>query len=132
MFCPVCSQTTLLMTERQGVEIDYCPKCRGVWLDRGELDKLIALSAPREESGMGNRAEPPRSSRPSPERDVPQDEYRSDREYRPEKEYRPEREYRPEVDRPYPSERDRYEQRYPDYHKPKKRESWLGELFDWD
>jgi hypothetical protein len=50
MFCPVCSQTTLLMTERLGVEIDYCPKCRGVWLDRGELDKLIALSVPREDA----------------------------------------------------------------------------------
>ena len=40
MQCPV-DQTTLLMSERQGVEIDYCPQCRGVWLDRGELDKLI-------------------------------------------------------------------------------------------
>ena len=40
MKCPI-DQTELLMTERQGVEIDYCPKCRGVWLDRGELDKLI-------------------------------------------------------------------------------------------
>jgi Zn-finger nucleic acid-binding protein len=40
MQCPV-DQTTLSMTERQGIEIDYCPKCRGVWLDRGELDKLI-------------------------------------------------------------------------------------------
>lgn len=44
MLCPVC-QETLLMTERQGVEIDYCPKCRGVWLDRGELEKLIERSA---------------------------------------------------------------------------------------
>ena len=35
------------MTERQGVEIDYCPKCRGVWLDRGELDKIIEASAGR-------------------------------------------------------------------------------------
>jgi Zn-finger nucleic acid-binding protein len=41
MKCPNCDGTTLLMSERQGVEIDYCPKCRGVWLDRGELDKLI-------------------------------------------------------------------------------------------
>ena len=42
MKCPVCKDKTLLMSERQGVEIDYCPECRGVWLDRGELDKLIA------------------------------------------------------------------------------------------
>ena len=45
MKCPVCPETTLLMSDRQGVEIDYCPNCRGVWLDRGELDKLMQLSA---------------------------------------------------------------------------------------
>jgi uncharacterized protein len=41
MNCPVCSNASLVISERQGVEIDYCPKCRGVWLDRGELDKII-------------------------------------------------------------------------------------------
>lgn len=45
MKCPNCTDATLLMMERQGVEIDYCPQCRGVWLDRGELDKLIERSA---------------------------------------------------------------------------------------
>ena len=44
MNCPNC-KTTLLITDRQGIEIDYCPQCRGVWLDRGELDKLIERSA---------------------------------------------------------------------------------------
>ena len=44
MSCPVCSETSLVISERQGVEIDYCPKCRGVWLDRGELDKIIDRS----------------------------------------------------------------------------------------
>ncbi|EAK0823527.1 TPA: zf-TFIIB domain-containing protein [Campylobacter lari] len=44
MNCPVCANTALLMSERNGVEIDYCPKCRGVWLDRGELDKIIERS----------------------------------------------------------------------------------------
>jgi uncharacterized protein len=43
MLCPIC-QTSLQMTERQGVEIDYCTQCRGVWLDRGELDKIIERS----------------------------------------------------------------------------------------
>ena len=43
MKCPV-DGATLQMSERQGVEIDYCPECRGVWLDRGELDKIIARS----------------------------------------------------------------------------------------
>ncbi|MDO8772835.1 zf-TFIIB domain-containing protein [Rhodoferax sp.] len=45
MKCPFCPDSNLLMTERQGVEIDYCPQCRGVWLDRGELDKLIERSS---------------------------------------------------------------------------------------
>ncbi len=45
MKCPVCNDTDLLMTERQGVEIDYCPDCRGVWLDRGELDKIVERSS---------------------------------------------------------------------------------------
>ena len=45
MKCPVCPDSTLLMTDKQGVEIDYCPDCRGVWLDRGELDKLVQLGA---------------------------------------------------------------------------------------
>lgn len=45
MKCPHCPDVTLLMNERQGVEIDYCPQCRGVWLDRGELDTLIERSA---------------------------------------------------------------------------------------
>jgi Zn-finger nucleic acid-binding protein len=44
MSCPVC-RVPLTMSERQGVEIDYCPQCRGVWLDRGELDKIIERSA---------------------------------------------------------------------------------------
>lgn len=39
MLCPV-DQNELQLADRQGVEIDYCPKCRGVWLDRGELDKI--------------------------------------------------------------------------------------------
>lgn len=57
--CPACT-VSLVMTERQGIEIDYCPQCRGVWLDRGELDKMIERSiseyaerpVPRERLGM--------------------------------------------------------------------------------
>lgn len=52
MKCPHCHDVTLVMSERQGVEIDYCPQCRGVWLDRGELDKLIERSATTEELPM--------------------------------------------------------------------------------
>jgi len=54
MQCPI-DGTQLVMTDRSGVEIDYCPQCRGVWLDRGELDKIIervSLQSPREVSGF--------------------------------------------------------------------------------
>lgn len=49
MKCPQCS-VNLVMSDRQGIEIDYCPDCRGVWLDRGELDKLIERSNAQVES----------------------------------------------------------------------------------
>ncbi|CAB5720419.1 Uncharacterized protein conserved in bacteria [Delftia tsuruhatensis] len=45
MQCPACKDSTLIISERQNIEIDYCPQCRGVWLDRGELDKIIERSA---------------------------------------------------------------------------------------
>ncbi|NJD92412.1 MAG: hypothetical protein FIA91_13035 [Geobacter sp.] len=48
MKCPACTTVNLVMSERQGVEIDYCPECRGVWLDRGELDKIIERSTTQE------------------------------------------------------------------------------------
>ncbi len=61
MKCPVCD-VDLNMSERNGVEIDYCPKCRGVWLDRGELDKIIERSSAeyderpyREDKGFRSR-----------------------------------------------------------------------------
>jgi Zn-finger nucleic acid-binding protein len=66
MKCPV-DETVLQMTERRGVEIDYCPQCRGVWLDRGELDKIIeadlAASTPSE---------------PAPATEVRRGDYRDD------------------------------------------------------
>ena len=60
MQCPV-DGTQLVMSDRQGVEIDYCPACRGVWLDRGELDKIIERSVPA--------AAPPPAPRGEPDRD---------------------------------------------------------------
>ena len=61
MKCPTCPDTALVMTDRQGVEIDYCPQCRGVWLDRGELDKLIdraatAAPAPNRNAAAGSQS----------------------------------------------------------------------------
>ena len=58
MSCPV-DGTTLVMSERSGIEIDYCPTCRGVWLDRGELDKIIERNA-------DDRAQPARAPAPQP------------------------------------------------------------------
>ena len=61
MKCPTCPDATLVMADRQGVEIDYCPKCRGVWLDRGELDKLIeraATAAPAPDRNTAARSLP--------------------------------------------------------------------------
>ncbi|MGS0893326.1 TFIIB-type zinc ribbon-containing protein [Burkholderia stagnalis] len=63
MKCPVCKTPDLLMAERQSIEIDYCPTCRGVWLDRGELDKLIARETsdapPRRDDAPAARQEAP-------------------------------------------------------------------------
>lgn len=54
MKCPVCKNVDLIMSERQGVEIDYCPSCRGVWLDRGELDKIIEKSSSYQQNNQSN------------------------------------------------------------------------------
>ncbi|MBE2278708.1 MAG: zf-TFIIB domain-containing protein [Rhodobacteraceae bacterium] len=110
MQCPVDGET-LVMTDRSGVEIDYCPKCRGVWLDRGELDKIIdrVAAAP---AAMPERApEPPRAASPAPV-------------YQPE----PARESYGRDDRRRhhdDDDDDRYR-----YGKRKRRESFLSELFD--
>lgn len=57
MQCPI-DGAQLVMTERAGVEIDYCPQCRGVWLDRGELDKIIERSAAPEAPAAPRQAAP--------------------------------------------------------------------------
>jgi len=62
MKCPT-DGSDLVMTERQGIEIDYCPKCRGVWLDRGELDKIIERSASASQQASST-PEPPRTPQP--------------------------------------------------------------------
>lgn len=63
MQCPV-DGTTLVMADRNGVEIDYCPQCRGVWLDRGELDKIIERSVqPPQHQDRGGYDERPRKKK---------------------------------------------------------------------
>ena len=68
MQCPI-DKVDLVMADRNGIEIDYCPKCRGVWLDRGELDKIVEWAA-------------------SPVAMQPAESYRGERDYRGEREYR--------------------------------------------
>ena len=86
MKCPTCADSPLVMTERSGIEIDYCPTCRGVWLDRGELDKIIERSAAdqRVDRPAERAAAPaPRSAEPAPAGrwdDDDDDEWRSGRE----------------------------------------------------
>ena len=63
MPCPVC-KVALVMSDRQGVEIDYCPQCRGVWLDRGELDKIIERSAQDTAPAAAPQAPPQRGYEP--------------------------------------------------------------------
>ena len=120
MKCPVDS-VDLVMSERSGVEIDYCPQCRGVWLDRGELDKIIDRV---ERSGPATPAVP---VAPPPPGYLPPPPYGADarRDDRRRDDRRPD-------DRRYDEhrERPRYDQpRYDDRRRPKK-EGWLGELFD--
>jgi Zn-finger nucleic acid-binding protein len=99
MKCPNDS-ATLVMSERAGVEIDYCPECRGVWLDRGELDKILE----RAEAEASRSAAP--APAPAPTREAPREaQYPS---------------------RPSYDDRDR---RYDSGYRGKKKEHWLGELF---
>jgi len=90
MDCPVCRDVKLAMTDRQGIEIDYCPQCRGVWLDRGELDKLIERASA--EAAPSRAAPPPppmhdprgRSGQHRPEQ-YRSDDYKSDYKYKKKK-----------------------------------------------
>lgn len=68
MLCPVCQHVQLVMADRQGIEIDYCPQCRGVWLDRGELDKIIERSSP-------GAAAPRQAAPPPPQQNYQQQGY---------------------------------------------------------
>ena len=52
MKCPICNNINLLMADKNGVEIDYCPECRGIWLDRGELEKIIESSNNHEKNNQ--------------------------------------------------------------------------------
>jgi hypothetical protein len=85
MQCPVCTDKTLVMSERQGIEIDYCPGCRGVWLDRGELDKILerSLRETTPEPSAPPRPVPSPSYTPPPTAYAPPPPTHHDHGYRP-------------------------------------------------
>jgi Zn-finger nucleic acid-binding protein len=99
MQCPVCKTVNLTMAERSGIEIDYCPQCRGVWLDRGELDKIIDRAGPQPAAVQAAPQQP--MQQPQPMQPPPV--------------------YHPGA---YPARGG--------YYRKKKREGFLGELFDFD
>jgi Zn-finger nucleic acid-binding protein len=108
MLCPSC-KVDLVMTDRQNIEIDYCPKCRGVWLDRGELDKIIEKSLSQPLPGAAAApASPIPTSRPAERYD--------DR--------------RPAQSPDWRRDDDDDDRRYHGGHKGYRRKSWLTEIFD--
>ena len=104
MPCPVC-KLPLVMSDRQGVEIDYCPQCRGVWLDRGELDKIIERSA--------QDLAPAAPASPAPQAPQPQAPHHAPQHHAPPPQYG--------YQDPYGHQRG---------YKQKRRKSFLEELFD--
>ncbi|SKC51437.1 TFIIB-type zinc ribbon-containing protein [Krasilnikoviella flava] len=128
MQCPH-DQSVLVMTERKGIEIDYCPQCRGVWLDRGELDKIIERSLESEIAAEARGPVPPAPAPTSPGSPYPPAGY-DDRRYD-----EPRYDDRRHDDKRYDDRRyddKRYDDRGydPRYRKRKKKESFLGDLFD--
>ncbi|HDS1598526.1 MULTISPECIES: zf-TFIIB domain-containing protein [Stenotrophomonas] len=106
MLCPVCKTQTLQMAERHGIEIDYCPGCRGVWLDRGELDKII------ERAGAGAAVPPPAPVQAQPAAATPPPVMHRDTRH---------------LGQRYEDNRG---QQYGHGYKKKKKDSFLSELFD--
>jgi len=76
MNCPLCVDQTLDITHRNGIELDICPKCHGIWLDRGEIDRLIAEDAPAPERSPARDARDRTRSRDDGDRDRDRDKKR--------------------------------------------------------
>ncbi len=112
MLCPVC-KTDLMMTDRQGVEVDYCPRCRGVWLDRGELDKIIERSAAME----------------APAQRAPAEAYGGPD---PRGAYDPRGGYDARYEERRPYRRDDDDDYYKRQHHHRRKKSWLGDILDFD
>ena len=112
MNCPHNCPTPLVIAERLGIEIDYCPTCRGVWLDKGELDKVIERGAAFE-AQQAPRPQAPQQPSYAPQ--APQQQS-----------------YAPPIPQAPTYERDRHYDDDDDYRKRKKKKGFLGEIFDFD
>lgn len=102
LVCPSC-RVSLVMSERAGIEIDYCPQCRGIWLDRGELDKIIEKSGREAAAAAAPVAAPPQQQAGYPQQPA------------------------------YQPQQQGYDPRYDQSHGhgyPKRKKSFLEELFD--
>ena len=111
MSCPVCA-VPLAMSDRQGIEIDYCPQCRGVWLDRGELDKIIERSeAPAQQAA---------TSQPAPQQSAPPIQQQGSQQQNYQQQGYAQQGYQ----KPYG------DQGQHGYYKHKRRKSWLEDIFD--
>lgn len=110
MKCPTCKTVDLVMAERHNVEIDYCPTCRGVWLDRGELDKILERAA----------GPNPSVAHPAPQVAPVQHVQHVHHTPAPQVHHQP----------PYPHS-GHYPPPHPHYYK-KKHKSWLGDILDFD
>lgn len=135
MKCPVCRSVDLLMSDRNGIEIDYCPTCRGVWLDRGELDKIIeratagghyAQSTPPSQpthsgTGLFGGYQPP--PQPPQHNPYPQDPHHSGHQQHHDPRYSG---HQPHHHDPH------YANQPHGYYKKKKREGFWDDLFDFD
>lgn len=118
MKCPVCD-VDLLLADKQGIEIDYCPKCRGIWLDRGELDKIMDRS---HSAYSQDYSEEPRRA-PAP---PAQSGYSQERYERPRESYGQPQDYHGRPDHP------KGHYGHPHGHQQRKRKSFLEEIFDFD
>jgi Zn-finger nucleic acid-binding protein len=114
MLCPIC-KVSLVMAERQGVEIDYCPTCRGIWLDRGELDKII------ERAAVADRG-PPSEDPPAQGRET----------HAPPTSFLPRQPHHSSVRRGGDDDDHRHREYGDREHHGKKRRSFLSDIFDFD
>ena len=120
MNCPICTNVNLLMMMRSNIEIDYCPNCRGVWLDRGELEKLIELNSvnnARHQQPNSHSTERNQGYNQQPNNNYNQNNSQSNSQYNQHSGHSGN------------NDNNNYNN---NHHKKHKKEGWFGEIFDFD